>query len=115
MVDLAPLGEDDDEGARLITQPRHLESRRRHRPTVHHLHPCVRPVERDAVVEAAHRQCHMGQPEIDHHAPPHGLCFRCCSRWFTSMAKRYAGCRDPLLCPACTPERLMMWTTLASK
>ena len=25
MVDLAPLGEDDDEGARYITQPRHLE------------------------------------------------------------------------------------------
>src|SRR5262252_3067542 len=72
MVDLAPLGEDDDEGARVITQPRHLESRRGHRPTVHHLHPGVRRVERDAVIEVAHRQGHMGQPEIDHHTPPYG-------------------------------------------
>jgi hypothetical protein len=60
MVDLAPLGDDDDEGARLITQLRHLEPCRGHRPTVHHLHPCVLCVERDAVVEVAHRQDHMG-------------------------------------------------------
>jgi hypothetical protein len=56
MVDLAPFGEDDDEGARLITQPRHLETRRGHRTPVHHLHPCVRRVERDACVEVAYRQ-----------------------------------------------------------
>src|SRR6266704_4407801 len=53
MVDLAPFGEDEDEGARFITHPRHLEPRRGHRPTVHHLHPCVRRVECDAVVEVA--------------------------------------------------------------
>src|SRR5437660_10929768 len=115
MVDLAPLGEDEDEGARLITHPRHLEPRRGHRTTVHDLHPCVRRVERDAVVEVAHRQCHMGQAEIDHHAPPLDGCFSCCSRWFTSMAKSYPGCRDPLRCPACTSESLMIRTTLAPK
>ena len=70
MVDLAPLGEDEDEGARLITQPRHLEPRRGHGTPVHHLHLGVRRVERDAVVEVAHRQGHMGQTAIDHHAPP---------------------------------------------
>src|SRR5205807_710954 len=51
MVDLAPLGEDDDEGARFITHPRHLEPRRGHRTPVHHLHPGVLRVERNAVVE----------------------------------------------------------------
>ncbi len=75
MVDLAPLGEDDDEGARFITHPRHLEPRRGHRTPVHHLHPGVLRVERNAVVEVAHRQCHMGQTEIDHHSPPMDLCF----------------------------------------
>ena len=34
MVDLAPLGEDDDEGARCITHPRHFEPGRGHRTTV---------------------------------------------------------------------------------
>jgi hypothetical protein len=45
MVDLASLGEDDDEGARLITHPRHLEPGRGHRTPVHDLHPCVLRVE----------------------------------------------------------------------
>ena len=72
MVDLAPLGEDNDEGTRFITQPRHLEPGRGHHTTMHHLHPCVRRVECDAVVEATHRQGHMGQTEIDHHSPPYG-------------------------------------------
>src|SRR5215510_8834510 len=115
MIDLAPLGEDDDEGARFITEPRHLEPRRGHPPTVHHLHPCVRRVERDAGVEVAHRQCHMGQAAIDHHAPPLDYCIYCCSRWCTSMAKRSPGYRDPLMCPACTSASLMIRTTLAPK
>src|SRR5437016_1404555 len=115
MVDLAPLGEDEDEGARLITHPRHLEPRRGHRTTVHHPHPCVLRVERDACVEVAHRQGHMGQTAIDHHAPPLDLCFSCYSRWCTSMAKRYPGCRDPLMCTARTSESLMIRTTLVPK
>src|SRR2546421_7017812 len=115
MVDLAPFGEDDDEGARLITHPRHIETRRGHRTPVHHLHPCVRRVERDACVEVAYRQGHMGQTAIDHHAPPLDLCFRCCSPWCTGIAKSYPGCLDPLMCTARISERLMMRTTLAPK
>src|SRR5215468_6689127 len=115
MVNLAPLGEDDDEGPRFITHPRHLKPRRGHRTPVHHLHPCVLHVERDAFVEVAHRECHMGQTAIDHHAPPIDLCFSCCSRWFMSMAKRSAGCRDPLMCTARTSESLIIRTMLAPK
>src|SRR5205807_9116301 len=115
MVDLAPLGEDDDEGTRLITHPRHIESSRGHRTPVHHLHLGILRVERDALVEVAHRQCHMGQTAIDHHAPPLALCFRCCSRWCTSLAKRYPGCRAPLMCTARTSESRMMRTTLVPK
>jgi hypothetical protein len=75
MVDVAPLGEDDDEGARLITHPRRLEPGRGHRTTVYHLHPCVCRVACDAVVEVAHRQGHMGKTEIDYHSPHLDLCF----------------------------------------
>src|SRR5262249_31182533 len=115
MVDLTPFGEDDDKGAHCITHPRHLEPRRGYRPPVHHLHPCVRRVECDAVVEVAHRQGHMGQAAIDHHAPPLDCCIYCCSRWCTNMAKRYPGCRDPLRCTARTASSLMIRTTLAPK
>src|SRR2546428_8053736 len=72
MVDLAPLREDDDEGARCITHPRHIKPRRGYRTTVYHLHPCVLRVERDAFIEVAHRQGHMGQTAIDHRSPPYG-------------------------------------------
>src|SRR5215475_12915615 len=95
MVDLAPFGENDDEGSCFITHPRYLEPRCGHRTPVHHLHPCVLCVERDAVVEVAHRQGYMGQTAIDHHAPPLDLCFRCCSPWCTGMAKSSPGCLDP--------------------
>src|SRR5262245_46767235 len=115
MIDLAPLGEDDDEGARVITHPRHIKPRRGHRTTGYHLHPCVRRVERDACVEIAHQQCHMGKAAIDHHSPPLDCCIHCCSRWCTSMAKRYPGCRDPLRCTARTAASLMIRTTLAPK
>ena len=55
MVDRAPFGE-DDEGARLITHPRHLEPGRGHRTPVPDLHPGVRRVECDAVVEVESRE-----------------------------------------------------------
>src|SRR5262249_7943553 len=97
------------------TQPRHLEPGRGDRPTVHHLHPCVCRVERDACVEVAHRQCHMGKAAIDHHSPPLDGYIHCCSCWCTSMAKRSPGYRGPLMCTARTSASLMIRTTLAPK
>jgi hypothetical protein len=43
------------------------------------------------------------------------LCFRCCSRWCTRMAKRSPGCRAPLMCTARTSESLMIRTKRAPK